>query len=152
MGRDTKYTEDFRGYLGREGVKPVRCTARAPDCNAFAERIVRSIKDECLDRMILFGSTRQCHDLSVRGHLRICPEWVLSAYDSCRLLARTTTALGGSVLATCRAPDCTRDVNRRLTTTGRGVAYVKIPPRPEVYCSEPATTRRGQDIKGEVSE
>jgi putative transposase len=25
MGRDTKYTEDFRDYLGREGVKPVGC-------------------------------------------------------------------------------------------------------------------------------
>jgi len=55
MDRDTKYTEDFRGYLYREGVKPVRCPVRAPNCNAFAERFVRSIKAECLDRMILFG-------------------------------------------------------------------------------------------------
>ena len=36
-------------------MKPVRCPARAPNCNAFAERFVRSIKEECLDRMILFG-------------------------------------------------------------------------------------------------
>ena len=55
MARDTKYTEEFRDYLDREGVKPVRCTVRAPNCNAFAERFVRSIKDECLGRMILFG-------------------------------------------------------------------------------------------------
>ena len=55
MDRDTKYTDDFRGHLDREGVKPVRCPARAPNCNAFAERFVRSIKEECLDRMILFG-------------------------------------------------------------------------------------------------
>ena len=55
MDRDTKYTDDFRGHLDREGVKPVRCPARAPNCNAFAERFVRSIKDECLDRMVLFG-------------------------------------------------------------------------------------------------
>ena len=55
MDRDTKYTEAFRDYLDREGVKPVRCPVRAPNCNAFAERFVRSIKDECLDRMILFG-------------------------------------------------------------------------------------------------
>ncbi|MEA2079387.1 MAG: integrase core domain-containing protein [Pseudomonadota bacterium] len=55
MDRDTKYTAEFRGHLDREGVKPVRCPARAPNCNAFAERFVRSIKEECLDRMILFG-------------------------------------------------------------------------------------------------
>jgi putative transposase len=55
MDRDTKYTKEFRDYLDREGVKPVRCPVRAPNCNAFAERFVRSIKDECLDRMILFG-------------------------------------------------------------------------------------------------
>jgi transposase InsO family protein len=57
MDRDTKYATDFRGHLDREGVKPVRCPARAPNCNAFAERFVRSIKDECLDRVILFGET-----------------------------------------------------------------------------------------------
>ena len=55
MDRDTKYTEEFRDALDREGVKPVRCPVRAPNCNAFAERFVRSIKEECLDRMILFG-------------------------------------------------------------------------------------------------
>jgi transposase InsO family protein len=55
MDRDTKYTEDFRDFLDREGVKAVRCPVRAPNCNAFAERFVRSIKEECLDRMILFS-------------------------------------------------------------------------------------------------
>ncbi|MGD2073734.1 MAG: integrase core domain-containing protein [Gammaproteobacteria bacterium] len=55
MNRDTKYTDGFRSYLDREGVIPVRCPVRAPNCNAFAERFVRSVKDECLDRMILFG-------------------------------------------------------------------------------------------------
>jgi putative transposase len=55
MDRDTKYTTDFKGYLDRKGVQPVRCPARAPNCNAFAERFVRSIKNECLDRVILFG-------------------------------------------------------------------------------------------------
>jgi transposase InsO family protein len=55
MDRDKKYTEGFRGYMDREGIKPVRCPVRAPNCNAFAERFVRSRKKECLDRMILFG-------------------------------------------------------------------------------------------------
>ena len=55
MDRDTKYTTDFRGNLDREGVKPVRCPARAPNCNAFGARFVRSIKEQCLGRVILFG-------------------------------------------------------------------------------------------------
>ena len=55
MDRDTKYTDEFRGHLKREGVTPILCPVRAPNCTAFAERIVRSIKEECLDRMILFG-------------------------------------------------------------------------------------------------
>ena len=66
MDRDTKYTEDFRDYLDREGVKPVRAPARAPSCNAFAERFVRSIKGECLDRMMLFG------EASLRRALKEC--------------------------------------------------------------------------------
>ncbi len=55
MDRDTKYTKAFRENLKREGVEPVRCPVRAPNCNAFAERFVRSVKEECIDRMILFG-------------------------------------------------------------------------------------------------
>jgi transposase InsO family protein len=55
MDRDTKYTEDFRDSLDREGVKAIRCPVRAPDCNAFVEWFVRSKKEECLYSMILFG-------------------------------------------------------------------------------------------------
>ncbi len=44
MDRDTKYTDEFRAYLKREGVTPVLCPVRAPNCYAFAERFVRSIK------------------------------------------------------------------------------------------------------------
>ena len=51
----TSHTDEFRAHLAQEGVKPVRCPVRAPNCNAFAERFVRSIKEECPDRMILFG-------------------------------------------------------------------------------------------------
>ena len=74
MGRDTKYTNDFRGHLDREGVKLVRCPARAPNCNAFAERFVRSIKDECLGRMIHFG------EASLRRVLR---EYVAHYHTEC---------------------------------------------------------------------
>jgi transposase InsO family protein len=41
--------------LEREGIRSVRCPVRAPNCNAYAERVIRSVKEECLDRMVLFG-------------------------------------------------------------------------------------------------
>jgi hypothetical protein len=55
MDRDTKYTEEFRDSLDQAGVKAFRCPVRALNCNAFSERFVRSIKEECIDRMILFS-------------------------------------------------------------------------------------------------
>ncbi len=33
---------------------------RAPNCNAYAERFVLSIKFECLNRMIFFGEASLC--------------------------------------------------------------------------------------------
>ena len=37
------------------GVEPLRLPPSSPDLNAFAERWVRSVKEECLSRLILFG-------------------------------------------------------------------------------------------------
>lgn len=56
MDRDTKFTKEFREILKSSGVKSVRLPPRSPNLNAFAERFVRSIKEECLDRMIFFGA------------------------------------------------------------------------------------------------
>ena len=41
--------------LAEAGVEPVRLPPRSPNLNAYAERFVRSVKDECLNRMIFFG-------------------------------------------------------------------------------------------------
>jgi transposase InsO family protein len=37
------------------GTKVIRLPPRSPNLNAYAERFVRSIKDECLDRVIFIG-------------------------------------------------------------------------------------------------
>lgn len=74
MDRYTKFTNDFKEQLKREGVVCVLCQARAPNCNAFAERFVRSIKGECLDRMILFGERslrRAVNEYMVHYHTEI---------------------------------------------------------------------------------
>jgi transposase InsO family protein len=37
------------------GVKPLKLPPRSPNLNSYAERWVRSVKDECLSKLILFG-------------------------------------------------------------------------------------------------
>ena len=53
--RSTLFTKEFLSILESAGVKSVRLPPRSPNLNAFAERFVRSIKEECLGRMILIG-------------------------------------------------------------------------------------------------
>jgi putative transposase len=62
--RDTKYTDEFRKKLVREGIHLVRLPPRSPNLNAFAERFVRSIKSECLSRMIFFGQASLRHAIT----------------------------------------------------------------------------------------
>jgi len=64
MDRDTKYSDAFRGILTRAGMDVVRLPPRSPNLNAFAERFVRSIKSECLNRMIFFGRASLQHAVS----------------------------------------------------------------------------------------
>ena len=61
MDRDTKYCDRFRQILRDSGVKPLRLPPRSPDLNAFAERFVRSIKEECLNRFVFFGEKMLRH-------------------------------------------------------------------------------------------
>jgi putative transposase len=61
--RDTKWTEGFRRVIEGAGVRIVQTPIHAPNANAYAERFVRSIRKECLDRLILFGERRLRHVL-----------------------------------------------------------------------------------------
>src|SRR5579859_1804047 len=61
LDRDTKYSEAFRSVLVREGIQVIRLPPRSPNLNAFAERFVRSIKEECLSRMLFFGPASLQH-------------------------------------------------------------------------------------------
>jgi len=55
VDRDPLYTEAFRTLLGDFGVDVKRMPAKSPNLRPHAERFVRSIKEECLSRMILLG-------------------------------------------------------------------------------------------------
>jgi len=53
--RDTKFCASFDSILKAGGVKALKLPAQSPNLNAFAERWVRSVKEECLSKLILFG-------------------------------------------------------------------------------------------------
>jgi transposase InsO family protein len=53
--RDAKWSAAMRDRLNEAGIRVVQTPYHAPNANAHAERFVRSIKEECLDRMILLG-------------------------------------------------------------------------------------------------
>ncbi|HWC16440.1 MAG TPA: integrase core domain-containing protein [Terriglobales bacterium] len=53
--RDPLFTAEFQSLIANVGVKAVKLPPQSPNLNAHAERFVRSIKESCLDRIILFG-------------------------------------------------------------------------------------------------
>jgi putative transposase len=53
--RDSKYCTSFREVIEAGGVKPLALPPRSPNLNAYAERWVRSVKEECLAKLILLG-------------------------------------------------------------------------------------------------
>ncbi len=53
--RDRKWSHDVRHRLRDAGIRMVLIPKRAPNANAYAERFVRSIKEECLGRIIPIG-------------------------------------------------------------------------------------------------
>ena len=59
--RDPLYTSVVADILTSAGIQPIRLPPRSPNLNAYAERFVRSIKEECLNRVVPLGD----------GHLRL---------------------------------------------------------------------------------
>jgi putative transposase len=53
--RDPLYTKEFIDIIAGSGIEGVKLPARSPNLNAYAERFVRTIKEDCLNRMLFFG-------------------------------------------------------------------------------------------------
>ena len=74
--RDPLFTAEFWKMLADAGVQSVKLPPRSPNWNAHAERFVRTVKESCLERMILFGdgslrkaiSELVAHDHLERNH------------------------------------------------------------------------------------
>lgn len=70
--RDSLFTEAFIKMLKAGGVNSVKSMPLAPNFSPFVERFIRSIKSECLDRMIILGE----------AHLRYCIEQFVIHYHT----------------------------------------------------------------------
>ena len=63
--RDTKFSRAFDEVFRTEGIKVIRTPIQAPNANAFAERWVRTIRADCLDRIVILGRSHLEHVLRV---------------------------------------------------------------------------------------
>jgi putative transposase len=62
--RDARYTGMFDVVFHTEGIEVLLTPPQAPRANAYAERWVRTVRRECLDRILIYNT---CHLLAVLG-------------------------------------------------------------------------------------
>src|SRR5918996_1208940 len=87
--RDRKWTDGCRRLIEAAGIRVVQPPIQAPNANAYAERFVRSIREECLDRLMLFGERRLRHVVDQyvahyhgeRNHQGLGNELIAPAHD-----------------------------------------------------------------------
>ena len=70
--RDSKFSYAFDEVLRTEGIRVIRTPIRAPNANAYAERWVRTVRADCLDRILIVG--RRHLEQVLRVYRRHCNE------------------------------------------------------------------------------
>ena len=106
--RDPLYTRVFGEILESAGVQPIRLPPKSPNLNAYAERFVRSIKEECLNRVVPLGEGICASSSTSTSSITIARETIRdSTTSSCndRHLheGRTPTFGGGRASVDCSA-------------------------------------------------
>jgi transposase InsO family protein len=69
--RDPLFTAEFLGTLAASGVKAVKLPPRSPNLNPHAERFVRTIKESCLDRLIIPDESHAGNGGAIRHRARL---------------------------------------------------------------------------------
>ncbi len=63
--RDSKFSHAFDEVFRTAGIRVIRTPVRAPNANAFAERWVRTVRTDCLDRILILGRRHLEHVLRI---------------------------------------------------------------------------------------
>ena len=53
--RDSKFTQEFDTVFQSEGTQIIQTPFRAPNANSYAERWVRTVREECLDQILILN-------------------------------------------------------------------------------------------------
>jgi hypothetical protein len=112
--RDSKFTAAFDEVFRSEGIQVIHTLSRAPQANAYAERFVRTVRAECLDRLLIVG----------RRHL----EYVLRTYHGAlQPRASSPRARAAPVRPDKRRPATKRQRDQAPRPARR--THPRIPPR-----------------------
>ena len=109
---DGKHSSTFDAVLASEGIEIVRTPYRAPRANAYAERWVRSVREECLDQLLILNQT----------HLR----YVLREYESYFNTARPHQGLRQKIPDLPVATSTTGRIKRRERLGGVLHDYYRV--------------------------
>jgi putative transposase len=109
--RDRKWSGEVRRQLRDAGTRVVLTPARAPNANAYPERFVRSIKEECLNRLIPMGE----------GHFRRAVKEYVEHYHA----ERNHQGIGNRLISGPPAIQMTGRVRRRPRLGGRLNFYAR---------------------------
>jgi hypothetical protein len=63
--RDTKFCRAFDEVFRTEGIRVIRTPVQAPNANAYAERWIRTLRADCLNRILILGRRHLEHVLRV---------------------------------------------------------------------------------------
>ncbi len=85
IDRDPLFTKDFKEIMKSTGIDCVKTTVASPNLNPFAERFIRSIKSECINKMLIFGE----------NHLR----YVVNEYMQHYHTERPHQGIGNNIIA-----------------------------------------------------
>jgi putative transposase len=66
--RDRKFNHAFDEVFRSEGIKVIRTPVQAPNANAYAERWIRTLRTDCLDRILILGGRHLEHVLRIYRH------------------------------------------------------------------------------------
>jgi transposase InsO family protein len=102
--RDDKWSRAVRQQFSDAGIRVILTPERAPNANAYAERFVRSIKEECLERIIPLGE---------RHFRRAIAEFVEHYHGE-----RNHQGLGNTLIAGTPATDAAGRVHRHQRLSG----------------------------------